>query len=162
MRWALSWRADPAAAAIADRHYSRQAVGSAQFVPPGRCLVLMATSGPALWVTSWPFERYVNRAFPGAWTCSLFRNEGAGLSSELILEAIAATRWRWPDVPAAGMVTMIDEAAVRSKRDPGYCYLIAGFEHAGRTKDNDLLILRLPPERMPEAEAPIGAAEAML
>jgi hypothetical protein len=40
MRWQLSWRADPVARQLADRHYNRQAVGAAQFVPPGRCLVV--------------------------------------------------------------------------------------------------------------------------
>lgn len=53
--WRLSWRADPAARAIADRHYNRQKPGAAQFVPPGRCLVLKAFDGSAVWVTSWPF-----------------------------------------------------------------------------------------------------------
>jgi len=36
--WQRSYRADPRAARIADRHYNRQRVGAAQFVPPGRCL----------------------------------------------------------------------------------------------------------------------------
>jgi hypothetical protein len=40
--WKLSNRADPVAVAIADRHYNRQKVGTPQFVPPGRCLVLLA------------------------------------------------------------------------------------------------------------------------
>lgn len=34
MTWRLSWRADPAGAVLADRHYNRQRVGSKQFVPP--------------------------------------------------------------------------------------------------------------------------------
>lgn len=38
--WRLSWRADPRARPLADRHYNRQRIGAAQFVPPGRCLVL--------------------------------------------------------------------------------------------------------------------------
>ena len=40
---------------IAARHYNRQKIGTQQFVPPGRCYVLLAVPGPALWVTSWPF-----------------------------------------------------------------------------------------------------------
>lgn len=43
--WRLSYRADPITRAIADRHYNRQKPGTAQFVPPGRCLVLEA-DGP--------------------------------------------------------------------------------------------------------------------
>lgn len=90
MTWHISNRADPRAAALADRHYSRQTIGARQFVPPGRCFVLVQDS--AYWVTSWPFAQFVRHAWAGAWICSAFRNEGVGLSSELIREAVAATR----------------------------------------------------------------------
>jgi len=40
--WRMSWRADPVGRDIADRHYNRQKIGAAQFVPPGRCVVLLA------------------------------------------------------------------------------------------------------------------------
>jgi hypothetical protein len=93
-RWHLSWRADPRARTLADRHYNRQSVGAAQFVPPGRCLVLLTKAADALWITSWPFAAYVQHAWSGAWMCSAFRNESPHryLSSELIREAVAATR----------------------------------------------------------------------
>ena len=65
MRWRLSWRADPVARALADRHYNRQSVGADQFVPPGRCLVLVTEPGDAFWVTSWPFAEYVKHAWGG-------------------------------------------------------------------------------------------------
>ena len=57
-RWRLSYRNDPEGRQIADRHYNRQKVGAPGFVPPGRCLVLLADT-PALWVTSWPLADYV-------------------------------------------------------------------------------------------------------
>src|SRR5271167_4064836 len=56
--WRLSHRADTEALPIADRHYNRQKIGSPQFVPPGRCLVLLADDESALWVTSYPFAQY--------------------------------------------------------------------------------------------------------
>jgi len=148
MRWKLSHRADPPAVAIADRHYNRQKPGTPQFVPPGRCIVLLATSGRALWVTSWPFAEYVKHAWPGAWVNSLFRNEGAGLSSELIREAIAATRYVW-EPPPFGLVTFVDASKIRSS-NPGFCYLKAGFGRVGRTKGG-LVALQMLPEAMPEA-----------
>ena len=156
MRWELADRADPHGASIADRHYNRQKVGSPQFVPPGRCLVL--TTPTALWITSWPFAEFVRHAWPGAWVCSAFRNEDGenDLSSELITEAVAATRWRWPDVPDIGMVTFVDPNKTRRKRDPGRCFRRAGFEPCGYTKGG-LVALRLRPENMPEAAEPIGA-----
>lgn len=152
--WSLSWRADPRAAALADRHYTRQSPGSPQFVPPGRCLVL--TTPTALWVTSWPFAEYVRHAWAGAWICSLFRNEGDALSSDLIRAAVAATRWQWPDVPDLGMVTFVDADKVRRKRDPGRCYLRAGFERVGETAGG-LIALQMLPAAMPEPCAPAGA-----
>ena len=156
MRWALSNRADPRAAALADRHYTRQKPGSRQFVPPGRCLVLLTLAADALWVSSWPFAEYVKHAWAGAWICTCFRNESDALSSELIREAISATRWAWGPPPTQGMVTFVDETKVRRKRDPGRCFRKAGFEPCGRTKGG-LVALRLDPERMPPPVAPIGA-----
>jgi hypothetical protein len=154
--WCLSWRADPRGAAIADRHYNRQSVGAAQFVPPGRCLVLRA-DGPALWVTSWPFAEYVKHDWPGAWINSTFRREGGPvIASDMIRAAVAATRWEWPDVPALGMVTFIDGTKVRAKRDPGYCYLVAGFKVIGKTRAG-LLALGMEPADMPDPLAPVGA-----
>lgn len=156
MRWALSHRFDRAAVALADRHYNRRAVGSPQFVPPGRCVVLLSSCGRAVWTTSWPFAEYVRHDWPGAWINSLFRNEGAGLSSELIREAVAATRWLWPDVPPLGMLTFVDANRVRRKRDPGRCYLRAGFRRVGTTKGG-LVALQLLPDAMPEPQ-PAGGA----
>lgn len=156
MRWALSHRAERAAREIADRHYNRQKVGAPQFVPPGRCLVLRTPAADALWVTSWPFAEYVRHAWPGAWVCSAFRNEGAHLSSELIREAVAATLWRWPEPPELGMITFVDTRKTRPKAHPGYCYRMAGFQPCGHTKGG-LVALQLLPDAMPEPALPIGA-----
>lgn len=151
--WQLSHRADPEARIIADRHYNRQKVGSPQFVPPGRCLVLKTPT--AFWVTSWPFAEYVKHAWAGAWVCSAFRNEGTERSSDLIREAVAITRWKWPDVPPLGMITFVDRSKVRRKRDFGRCYRRAGFVPVGDTKGG-LLALQLMPDRMPEPMKPEG------
>lgn len=159
-RWHLSHRADPAARTIADRHYNRQKVGSSQFVPPGRCLVLLTAGADAgadaLWVTSWPFAEYVRHAWPGAWVCSCFRNESPHLSSELILEAVAATRARYGTAPAQGMVTFVDPGKTRRKRDPGRCYVKAGFRRVGVT-GGGLVALQLSPGDMPMALAALPA-----
>jgi len=152
MRWARSYRADPTAVDIADRHYNRQKPGTPQFVPPGRCLVLLGEG--ALWTTSWPLPEYVQHRWPGAWINSLFRKEVAGLASEFIVEAVAATRWYWPDVPELGMVTFVDPDKVESE-NPGYCYLMAGFERDGET-EGGLLAFRMRPELMPDPEPALG------
>lgn len=105
-----------------------------------------------VWVTSFPFARYVKHEWAGAWVCSAFRRERGPLASELIKAAVAMTvqyhldrpSWAIDPLPHLGMVTFIDERKVREKADFGRCYLIAGFELAGRTKKDNLLALRLP------------------
>lgn len=148
MHWRISWRADPEARVIADNHYNRQHVGSPQFVPPGRCVVLLA-DGPALWVTSWPYAAFVRHAWAGAWVNSCFRREGGPLASELIREAVAATRAVW-EPPALGLITFVNAAKVRHKRDVGRCYLRAGNQRVGETKGG-LLAFQLLPKDMPDA-----------
>lgn len=103
--WCMSHRADPNALPLADRHYNRQKIGSPQFVPPGRCLVLQTACRRALWVTSWPLAEYVKHAWAGAWINSMFRSESAGIASELIRQAIAATRSVWQP-PELGIVVI--------------------------------------------------------
>jgi hypothetical protein len=153
--WTLSHRADSTALAIADNHYNRRKPGSSQFVPPGRCLVL--TAPQSVWVTSWPFAEYVRHDWPGAWVNSTFRREGGDVvASEMIRQAVAATRWRWPNVPDLGMVTFVDAGKVRHKRDPGRCYRKAGFRHVGFTRGG-LWAWQLLPGEMPEPLEPLGA-----
>jgi hypothetical protein len=152
--WRPSWRADPAARVLADRHYNRQKHGAAQFVPPGRCLVMITADTSALWVTSWPYAQYVMHGWAGAWTCSLFRNEGDWLSSDLITRAVAHTRARWPAVPPLGIVTFVDAGKVRPKRHPGYCFLRAGWRHAGHTAAGLHVLQQLPDGMPPPAPLP--------
>ncbi len=162
MRWHLSYRASPSAAAVADRHYSRQKKGAKQFVKPGRCVVLSA-DGPALWVSSWPYAEHVRHAWAGAWECSLFRSEGVeDLASALIREAVAATRAVWGDPPLLGFITFIDPTkvrpvVVRGLPTFGYSWRKAGWHYDGTTAGG-LLAFALAPAEMPPASPPLGYA----
>lgn len=164
MFWWVSDRADPPANAVAKRHYTCQSPDSDQFVPPSTCVVLLAEDRRALWVTTHPKAEYVKHEWAGAWINSLFRNEAPEryLSSELILQAVAATRWLWPEVPTLGLVTFIDPSKVRKKRDFGRCYRKAGFVECERRTKGGLVALQLLPERMPPAEAPKGATMRLI
>jgi hypothetical protein len=159
MDWHVTWRADPRAAHLADRHYNRKTPGSAQFTPPGRCMVLLTKQADALWVTSWPYAQYVMHAWAGAWLCTLFRNESAMLSSDLITQAVAATRWQWGTPPDLGMITFVDPTKVRKKRDWGRCFRRAGWKHIGYTKGG-LVTLQILPQDMPLAEPAKGSPTA--
>lgn len=152
-RWCVSHRADPAAARLADRHYNRQKPGTPQFAPPGSCVVFLTDCGRALWITSVPYAEYVKHAWAGAWVCSAFRSEGAGRASELIREAVAATRAHYGEPPPLGMITFIDRRRVRpilTRGLPvwGWTYRRAGFVEVGETAGG-LLALQLLPEAMP-------------
>lgn len=161
MMWWLSHACDPAVRALADRHYSRQKPGTPRFVPPGRCLVLVCDG--AFWVTSWPFAEYVRHAWGGAWICSAFRREDpcSYKASDMITEAVAATRHKYGEPPALGMVTFVDASKVRAKRDPGRCFLRAGFRRVGETKGG-LVALQLLPEDMPPARPWLTAPVAQM
>lgn len=166
MDWIQISRANKAAAKIADRHYSRQKPGTDQFTPPGRVLILATSNYDAIWATSWPFEQYVNRVYPDAWINTIFRNESNRLASELILQAISATRWYYGQPPESGMISLIDPKQVkpikrRGKLHWGYVYEKAGFEYVGRTQKHNFMIFQLLPERMPIPIMP-GNAQKLL
>lgn len=139
---------------LADRHYNRQTIGSPQFVPPGRCLVLKHPG--ALWVTSWPFPEYVKHQWAGAFINALFRKECEGVASAFIRDACAATRAEWPALPTLGMVSFIDPNEVTARKVRGrlciaLSYFEAGFVHVGYTKAG-LWAMQLLPEKFPDAE----------
>lgn len=157
MRWCVSHRADPVARRLADRHYNRQKPGTPQFAPPGSCAVFLTDDARAFWVTSAPFAEFVKHAWAGAWVCSAFRSEGAGRASELIRQAVAATKAHYGEPPPLGMVTFVDRkkvkpTPVRGKMVWGWTYLMAGFVPCGETKGG-LLALQMLPDAMPRALA---------
>jgi hypothetical protein len=157
--WHVARRNDRRAAALADRHYSRKTVGHPEFTPPGRCLVLLTAHADALWVSCWPSPEYATHSYmqEEVWTCTLFRNEAPQryLSSALITQAVAATRWKWGQTPQAGMVTFVDPGKVRRKRDWGRCFRKAGWRHTGYTRSG-LVVLQISPQDMPPASPAVG------
>lgn len=165
VNWRQVPRGDDTARRVADQHYNRQRIGAAMFTPPGRAFVL-TTDGPSLWVTSWPFAEFTLHHWAGAWVCSAFRRADTDPpASELIREAVAATRAHYGDPPALGMITFIDRAKVAPlhtrKGDVwGYTYRKAGFVDAGETKGG-LLALQLLPDAMPPADRALGGQVGM-
>ena len=96
----------------------------------------------------------MRHVWAGAWICSAFRNESEHLSSELIREAVACTMYEYGAAPDLGMITFVDTKKTRKKRDPGRCYLRAGFKNCGMTKGG-LIALQLLPEDMPKPARPM-------
>jgi hypothetical protein len=118
---------DSESCSLADRHYSRQTVGSNQFMPPGRTMVLRNAEGTIVWGWLWQDKRDDGQR---GYNCSIFRNESHRLSSEVILEAERAAWGYWgPN----RLFTYIDPTKTRSimrrgKRCVGFCYRKAGWK----------------------------------
>ena len=123
--WQIRSKRDRAALALFDRHYSCQTHPPGEVGPPGRKLVLVTPDERAMWCSHWPYAHLTMDGLD-AFRCSAFRNEGAGLASDLIVEAMAQTIESWGDPPADGWVTWIDTREVASA-NPGYCFKQAGW-----------------------------------
>jgi len=118
---------NPRARALADRHYSRKTIGANLFIGPGKKLVLMTEDGKVLF--AWRKSVYRLDGQKGI-ECTIFRNEGPELSSELIKEACL---WAWHYWPGERLFTYIDPRKVKSK-NPGYCFKKAGWRKCGISK----------------------------
>jgi hypothetical protein len=123
------------------RHYSakRKPGMQRQFVGPGESIVLLTPDARALFV--WRKERYRLDQQTGV-NCAVFRNEGseAGRASDLIEAAVSEAWKRWP---GERLFTFVDPSKVRRKRDPGRCFLKAGFKLCGVTPKGLLIFERL-------------------
>ena len=136
-KWVSVQKCDIRARLIADRHYSRQTVGSPQFTRPGKNIVLLLEDCSALWV-SWKPANGIKRMDKAGevYECTIFRNEGDYLSSELIKSAVMETECIWGK-PLDGWITYVADNKVLSS-NPGYCFLRAGWEKRGRNKKGNL------------------------
>jgi hypothetical protein len=86
--------------------------------------------------------------------CSLFRNEGAARASDLIIEAVAATKAYFGEPPKLGIITFVAPTKIRSV-NPGFCYKKAGWKLVGATKGGKPCLQQLP-EELPDAQEPTG------
>lgn len=136
---------NPSGVALFRRHYSFKArkrgpQKQPHFCGPGQKTVLLTPCGRALFV--WRKFRSMNDQ-PGV-NCAVFRNEGAGRSSDLIRAAMEIAWRRWP---GERLYTYVNPRKVKSA-NPGYCFLCAGWRKCGITKARHLLIFDvLPRER---------------
>lgn len=129
------------ARAIFDRHYSRHHYKDGRnqdrFVGPGERMVLLTPCARALLV----WRKFISLDLQDGVNCAIFRNEGAGLSSDLLRDGMAAAWKRWPE---QRLYTYVNPRAVKSP-NPGYCFLAAGWRKCGVTKARRLLIFEVTP-----------------
>lgn len=139
--WTVVPKFMPAAARLADGHYSRRTVGSPQFMPPGQTLILMTPDSDAVfgWWRPDPSSGIVAMNGLDGWTCTIFRNTGPQLSSDLILAAEIELTARYECGPD-GLLTYVWDAKVQSV-NPGYCFKKAGWTAIGRSADGRKTLL---------------------
>lgn len=171
MMWLLSSSSDPRALAVVDGahaaadlfnpqpagdpHYSRRTPGAKTFTGVGQEIVLVTACGRAVWACirqKTPQARGTGssrgRSGEGdyrarfVWRNMIFRNIGAGLSSDLIRTATEATYREWAlrygKLPQERLRTEVDVKRTQST-NPGYCYRCAGWER-GEIKRGKLFL----------------------
>jgi hypothetical protein len=133
--WWLTKDGDEDGVEMYSRHYSARELEDRQlFVGPGEKLVLRTWEGDAYFA----WREFIDDSKQDGVCCSVFRNESPHQSSGLIRQACAIADCLWPH---RRRYTHVDAKAVRS-RNPGYCFLKAGWRRCGFTPDG-LLILEL-------------------
>jgi hypothetical protein len=140
--WVEVWDGNPTAAALYDRHYSRNvgSRGDPRVAGPGEKMVLLTPCARALFV--WRVFRSKDpTAAAGDINCAIFRNEGAGLASDLISSAMTRA---WDHWGPRRLYTYVNPRRVVSS-NPGYCFKVAGWTLCGVTKTRKLLILEALP-----------------
>lgn len=143
--WWLTKDGDRDCLALYERHYSayRYADGRARklFAGPGEKVVLRTEHGNAFWV----WRRFVDDCIDtrtgerqAGINCAAFRNESAHRSSELIRQADQIADCLWSD---RRHYTYVDPARIAS-RNPGFCFIAAGWGRCGRTKGGLIVMER--------------------
>lgn len=127
------------ASSLYDRHYSRNpgSRGHLRCAGPGEKMVLLTPCARGLFV----WRKFISKDQQDGVNCAIFRNEGAGLASELIVAAMELAWQRWP---GERFYTYVNPRRVRST-NPGYCFKRAGWRPCGVTKTRKLLVLEKLP-----------------
>lgn len=127
-RWLKIKKSDPVAVALANRHYSRLAFGKQGVAlgPPGRLVCYLTEDQTAVWVSHWPYA-HLALDHLDAYRCTMFRNEGPSLSSDLIRSAMQLTQDHWDGTPADAWITWVAPDLVHSGV-PGWCFRRAGWK----------------------------------
>jgi hypothetical protein len=144
--WWVTKDGDEDCLELHSRHYSRYDYADQRkrvlFVGPGDKLVLRTADGRTTFVwrnfTDDCIDERTGLKQEGV-NCAVFRNEGEHLSSLLIRQADAIADEVWTD---RRHYTYVNRKKVASK-NPGYCFLAAGWKRAGVTKSGLLVLERI-------------------
>jgi len=138
MYWIIGQDGEPELRALYERHYScyhyKDGRKPKKFVGPGEHIVLTLPNRSALFV----WRKFIDASGQKGINCAVFRNESGILSSDLIREADAIADFCWP---GERHYTYVRAEAVKS-RNPGWCFICAGWKRCGRTKTGLVILER--------------------
>lgn len=128
------------------RHYSANHYADGRdrklFVGPGEKLVLRTQNGDAFFV----WRKFLDDCIDSrsgqrqvGVNCAAFRNESNIKSSKLVEQADSIADVLWPN---CRHYTYVNSEKIKSK-NPGFCFLSAGWKRAGKTKGGLIVLERL-------------------
>ncbi len=139
-RWFEFKDGNTSALELYERHYSAYKYADGRkrelFCGPGEKMVLLTEKKDALFA----WRKFIDASGQKGINCAVFRNESNFLSSELILEAMAAARMRWP---GERLYTYVNPEEISSS-NPGCCFKKAGWTRCGLTKGGLVILEALP------------------
>lgn len=137
--WWITKDGDRTLLAMYERHYSAYEYKDGRvrrlFAGPGEKIVLRTRTGDAGFV----WRSFISDSGEHGINCAFFRNEGSVQSSILIRQADDIADQVWA---CRRHYTYVDPKKVRS-RNPGYCFLVAGWRRCGLSKNGKLILERI-------------------
>ena len=137
--WWLTKDGDLDCLEMYERHYSAYKYKDGRkrklFVGPGEKVVLRTKSGDAFFV----WRKFIDDSGQKGVNCAAFRNESSRLSSDLIRQADKIADVLWPN---CRHYTFVNTKKVIS-RNPGFCFIAAGWTRCGWTKSGLMVLERL-------------------
>ena len=134
--WIIGQDGEPELRKMYERHYSCHHYKDRRkpklFGGPGQKIILTTPGRDALFI----WRKFIDASGQRGINCAVFRNESKILSSTLICEADAIADFCWP---GERHYTYVRAAAIKS-RNPGWCFICAGWNKCGFTKSG-LVIL---------------------
>jgi len=122
-----------------ERHYSCRSYADSRsvklFCGPGEKIILTTPKRSALFV----WRKFIDASRQQGINCAVFRNESDILASDLIREADAVADFV---CPGERHYTFVRGEAVKS-RNPGWCFICAGWQRYGYTKAGLHILERL-------------------
>lgn len=136
---------DPLALEMFKRHYSFYRYSDNRrddlnnkarwlFVGPGQKMVLVSSDALFVW------RKFKDDSGQQGVNCAVFRNESDRIASELILEAEKCARTRWPN---DRLYTYVNPKRIQRTRQPGRCFIKAGWKKCGTTKGGLVILEKL-------------------